>query len=108
SGDAREHVEENRKRAAMTLAGDCDLLTRRQVHGAKAIRVDTPWSLPAAPEADAMATTRRGAALGILTADCVPVLLADANAGVIGAAHAGWKGALAGIIESALAAMVGL
>ena len=77
-------------------------LELRNVH---AIVVHEPWSDDTRPRADAMVTDRAGLVLGILTADCAPVLLADAEAGVIGAAHAGWKGALGGVIESAVAAM---
>jgi hypothetical protein len=85
-----------------------DLATLYQVHSATAVVVDTPWKPGEAPQADAAATRVPGIALGILTADCAPVLLADAAAGVIGAAHAGWKGALSGIVEAAVDAMIGL
>ena len=83
------------------------LIGVHQVHSARAIVVDGPWT-GAAPEADALATKAPGLALGIRTADCAPVLLADFGAGVIGAAHAGWRGARAGILEAAIAAMCGL
>jgi YfiH family protein len=107
SGDDRARVEENRRRAIATLANGAaaKLVTLYQVHSAKAVTVTTPWEIGAAPEADAMATNVPGVALGILTADCAPVLLADPVAKVIGAAHAGWKGAAAGVIGSALEAM---
>jgi YfiH family protein len=70
--------------------------------------VETVWAPGAGPRADAMVTARPGVALGIVTADCAPVLFADAAAGVVGAAHAGWRGALAGVLEATLASMVQL
>ncbi|WP_439580775.1 peptidoglycan editing factor PgeF, partial [Elioraea sp.] len=76
-----------------------------QVHGTEVAVVDDPWGNDARPQADALVTRRRGIALGVVTADCAPVLLLDANAGVIGAAHAGWRGALAGVLEGTVAAM---
>jgi YfiH family protein len=109
SGDALQRVAENRARAAAALGqGGERLVTARQVHGATTLVVTEPWDNLAAPEADALVTDRPGLVLGVLTADCGPLLLADAHAGVIGAAHAGWKGALGGIVESAVAAMTGL
>jgi polyphenol oxidase len=106
SNDNREHVLENRRRAVHALANEkSGLATLYQVHGREAVTVREPWAIGSAPRADAMATDVRGFALGILTADCAPILLADPQARVIGAAHAGWKGALAGVIESAVAAM---
>lgn len=81
------------------------LVTVQQVHSADCITVAMPWSEDARPRADAIVTDRRGLALGILTADCAPILLFDAARGVIGAAHAGWKGALRGVIDATLAAM---
>jgi hypothetical protein len=99
-------VIENRRRALSALTAQTGpLLTLYQVHGAETVLVREAWRIGQGPKADAMATAIPGIALGILTADCAPVLLADAEARVVGAAHAGWKGALAGIIESALAAM---
>jgi YfiH family protein len=86
------------------VLGVPELLTLHQVHSANVVAVDEPWG-DARPQADAMVTNRRGVALGILTADCVPVLFADSEAGVIGAAHAGWKGALAGVIGETVVAM---
>lgn len=104
SGDRRESVVENRRRVAQTqgVAPPC-LLTLRQSHSARAVvaRDDSAGGEPG----DALATDRPGLALGVLTADCAPVLLADGAAGVVAAAHAGWRGALGGIVESALAAM---
>ena len=84
------------------------LSTAYQIHSADALTVTEPWARDAAPRVDAMATATPGIALAILTADCVPVLLADREAGVIGAAHAGWRGALNGVVEAAVEAMVGL
>lgn len=109
SRDDALHVAENRRRALAALAPpDCRLITLYQVHGAEAVCVDGRWKSDSAARADAAATATPGIALGILTADCAPVLLADAQARVIGAAHAGWKGALAGVVDSAVAAMVRL
>ena len=107
SGDDRAHVIENRSRALKELTSDTavTLLTLYQIHSANAVTVTAPWEIGKGPQADAMATNVPGLALGILTADCAPILLADDEAGVIGAAHAGWKGALSGVVESVLAAM---
>ena len=109
SGDDPEAVHENRARA-MSACGlsSAALCTAYQVHSAAALVVTEPWSREGAPRVDAMATATPGLALAILTADCVPVLLADREAGVIGAAHAGWRGALNGILEAAVEAMLGL
>lgn len=108
SGDAPAPVTENRKRALAVAGRDLTLLTLNQIHGERTVRVDAPWPWQSAPQADAMVTNVRRLALGILTADCAPILLADAEAGVIGAAHSGWKGALAGVIESVVSAMTAL
>ena len=109
SGDDPEAVHENRARAAAACGLPADALcTLYQVHSADALAVTEPWTRADAPRADAMATATPGLALAILTADCVPVLLADPDAGVIGAAHAGWRGALGGVLEAAVAAMLGL
>ena len=105
SGDERADVIANRKRVVEALAPDATLLTLYQIHSGEAVSVTAPWNIGEGPKADAMATNLPGLALGILTADCAPVLLADAQAGVIGAAHAGWKGALGGVTDSAIAAM---
>lgn len=107
SSDAREAVLENRGRIAGTLAAGA-LLSLYQVHSTDVVTVDAPWTPGDGARADAMVTRRRGLALGILTADCAPILFADAHAGVIGAAHAGWKGALGGIAEATVAAMTAL
>jgi len=105
SGDVREHVSENRARVLKTLGGD-KLLTLYQIHSPNAVVANEPWEQ--GPQADAMATNVPGLALGILTADCAPVLFADSAARVIGAAHAGWKGALTGVIGSVLEKMESL
>lgn len=97
-------VAENRARARAALGGPT-LVGLFQVHGPAVVVVDAPWGNDARPEADALVTRRRGVALGIVTADCAPVLFLDAEAGVIGAAHAGWRGALAGVLEATVAAM---
>jgi YfiH family protein len=105
SGDVRADVIENRHRAAEALSPGANLLTLYQIHSGDAVAVTEPWNIGEGPQADAMVTNVPGVALGILTADCAPVLFADAEAGVIGAAHAGWKGALFGVIDSAIVAM---
>lgn len=107
SDDVRADVAENRRRVAEKL-GAPTLLTAYQIHSPDVVTVTTPWTPQTAPKADAMATNVPGIALGILTADCAPILLADAQAGVIGAAHAGWKGALLGVGTSVVDAMVAL
>lgn len=104
SGDEREAVIENRRRA-MEALGSPKLVTLYQVHSATAVIVGKPWEIGESPHADAMATNVQGLALGILTADCAPVLLADTEARVIGAAHAGWKGAIGGVTDSVIAKM---
>lgn len=81
------------------------LLSVYQIHSPTVITVDTPWKAASRPHADAMVTKAKGVALGILTADCVPVLFADAGASVIGACHAGWRGAVTGVIENTVSAM---
>jgi YfiH family protein len=106
SGDDPDKVHENRVRAAAKLGVDADhLVTVRQVHGDRAVIADKPWQRNGSPEADAIVTATRGLAIGILTADCTPILFCDAEAGVIGAAHAGWKGARKGIVGATLDAM---
>jgi hypothetical protein len=107
SDDARDAVAENRRRAMAALAGDAatPLVTVHQVHGADVVPVATPWPREENPKADGLVTDRPGIALGILTADCTPILFADTEAGVIGAAHSGWKGAVAGIGAATVAAM---
>jgi YfiH family protein len=105
SRDAAENVTENRARTARALGvGPQELLTAYQVHSADVAIVERPWN-GARPQVDAIVTKVPGLAVGILTADCGPVLLADQQAGVIGAAHAGWRGAATGILEATIAAM---
>ena len=107
SADAPERVRENRSRAMQRLGLPASALaTAYQVHSARVAVIDAPWPDAARPQLDAMVTRTPGVALGILTADCAPVLLADPEAGVIGAAHAGWRGAKSGILEATVAAMV--
>lgn len=105
SDDGRAAIAENRRRAVAALAPGAALVTVHQVHSPDAVIAKAPWPDDARPHADALITDRPGLALGILTADCAPVLLADEKAGVIGAAHAGWKGAFTGVAEATLEAM---
>ncbi len=105
SDDDREAIHANRRLAVDAVAPGARLVTLHQVHSGIALPVTAPFPDEARPRADAMVTDRPGLALGILTADCAPVLFADAEAGVIGAAHAGWKGAYGGVIESTVAEM---
>ena len=109
SGDAPQNVYENRSRVMSALGLDPGALrTNHQVHGRIVTHVNSaaPWQ--ERPKADALVTSVPGIALGILTADCVPVLFADADAGIVGAAHAGWRGALAGVAEATVRAMTRL
>ncbi len=108
AGDDAEAVAENRRRAVAAVLPGAALTTVYQVHSADAVTVVRPWPQAERPRADAMATDRPGVLLGIVTADCAPVLLADAAAGVVGAAHAGWRGAHGGVIEAVVGEMVGL
>jgi len=102
SSDDPAAIEENRRRAVAAVLPDARLVTVYQIHSADCV-VAEPWT--DRPKADAIVTDRPGLLLGILTADCAPVLLTDAEAGVVGAAHAGWKGALAGVTDSTIDAM---
>jgi purine-nucleoside/S-methyl-5'-thioadenosine phosphorylase / adenosine deaminase len=107
SSDQREIVSINRGRVAGAMGVSPDRLAGvHQIHSADAVVIDGPQSTR--PKADGLVTATPGIALSVLTADCQPVLLADKDAGVIGAAHAGWKGAQAGILEATIDAMVGL
>jgi len=107
--DSREAILENRRRAAVALGAELpNLVGLTQVHGPDVVRVDTPWRPGEGPRADAAVTATPGIAIGIVTADCAPVLFADAEAGVVGGAHAGWRGALAGVLEATLDAMEAL
>jgi polyphenol oxidase len=108
STDSKSAVAENRGRAVAAVLPGAKLATLHQVHSSIALPVTTPFADAARPRADALVTNRPGLLLGILTADCGPVLLADAKAGIVAAAHAGWKGALKGITDSAIAEMVKL
>jgi polyphenol oxidase len=107
SKDAREALIENRRRIASVLGG-YPLLSLAQYHSAVTVTVAKPWTMEQSPKADALVSKTAGIILGLVTADCAPVLLADPAARVIGAAHAGWKGALGGVCESAVAAMEAL
>jgi polyphenol oxidase len=105
SSDDPARVAENRRRMAEDLGvAPGSLVSVHQVHSPDAVIVEGPWT-GERPRADGMATTQLNLALAITTADCGPVLFADPHAGVVAAAHAGWKGALAGVLESTLAAM---
>lgn len=105
SRDDREAVRENRARVARRLGADpASLLTVHQIHSPRALIVDAPWP-GSPPEADAIVTGTPGLVVGALAADCAPVLFADAEAKIVAAAHAGWRGALSGVIEATIAAM---
>jgi len=108
SADDPDAIAENRRRAAEAVLPGAALVTLYQVHSADAVTVLEPFEERLRPHADALVTNRPGLALGVLTADCAPVLLADREAGVVGAAHAGWKGAIGGVTDSAIAAMEAL
>lgn len=109
SGDLPDSLRENRRRVAFSMGVAPErLLGVTQVHGTAVATVAEPWRPGEGPRADAMVTDRPGVALGIITADCGPVLLADAARGVIGAAHAGWRGAVAGMLEAVVDAMEAL
>ncbi|MBN8544014.1 MAG: peptidoglycan editing factor PgeF [Alphaproteobacteria bacterium] len=106
SKDNPYHVAENRARAARAFGIDAEqLFTLHQIHSAEVVNVIESRAAITRPQADAMVTNRRGVMLGILTADCTPVLFYDAKARVIGAAHAGWKGAHGGVLENTILAM---
>lgn len=105
SGDDSELIAENRRRAIAAVFPEAQLATVHQVHSATVVYVEQPWRQEERPHADAMVTMRPGILLGILTADCAPVLFADEQAGVVGAAHAGWRGALAGVTDATIEAM---
>ncbi|MGA5250356.1 peptidoglycan editing factor PgeF [Streptomyces sp. NRRL F-5527] len=108
-GDDPQAVRTNRELAAKALGVDpARVIWMNQVHGADAVVVDEPWGDRPVPEVDAVVTARRGLALAVLTADCVPVLLADPVAGVVAAAHAGRPGLVAGVVPAAVRAMTGL
>lgn len=108
SEDERGAVLRNRDLARDALLPGAALVTVHQVHSPDVVTVTAPVEADERPAADAMVTDRPGLILGILTADCVPVLFADASAGVVGAAHAGWKGALGGVTDRTIEAMEAL
>ena len=108
AGDEVDAVAENRRRAVAAVLPGAALATVYQVHSADAVSVVRAWPHAERPRADAMASDRPGVLLGIVTADCAPVLLADIDARVVGAAHAGWRGAHGGVLEAVVGEMVGL
>jgi purine-nucleoside/S-methyl-5'-thioadenosine phosphorylase / adenosine deaminase len=109
SRDDAANVRENRARVAEHLGvAPARLITPYQKHSATPVTADAPWPQDRAPEADAVVTAVPGLAIGILTADCAPVLFADPGARIVGAAHAGWRGAISGILEATVEAMVSL
>ena len=106
TGDQADAVRENRARVAGNLGVMAtNLVTAKQVHGISVGLVTGPWTEGALPEHDALVTNLPGVAIGVLTADCAPIVLADLAAGVVAVAHAGWRGALAGVIEATVATM---
>ena len=105
SRDDPEAIAGNRRLAIAALLADAELATVHQVHSAEVVVADEPWPQDARPRADAMVTDTPNLLLGILTADCAPVLFADHDAVVVGAAHAGWRGALAGVTDATIEAM---
>ncbi len=107
--DSRDAVLENRARAVRAIGAEPgSQLGLTQVHGAEVVLARTAWAAGNGPRADAVVTDRPGIVLGIVTADCAPVLFCDPDAGVVGAAHAGWRGAVAGVLEATVAAMQAL
>ncbi len=108
SSDDPAAVQENRRRVAVSLHAPHGLASLYQVHGREVVAVGDDYDIAQRPKADGLVTRRRGIALGILSADCAPVLFADTEAGVIGACHAGWRGALAGISDATIEAMIAL
>jgi YfiH family protein len=102
SGDDPGLIAENRRRSIHAVLPRARIATVHQVHSGTAVRVEQPWAEEERPRADAMVTDRPGLLLGILTADCAPILLADSVAGVVGAAHAGWRGALEGVTDATI------
>ena len=106
SNDIPDKVAENRARMAAALAVPADrFITAYQIHSPNVVVADRPWSPEERPRADGIVTRTAGLAIGISTADCGPVLFADTEAGVVGAAHAGWRGALTGVLEAAIVEM---
>jgi purine-nucleoside/S-methyl-5'-thioadenosine phosphorylase / adenosine deaminase len=105
SKDDRSAIDENRRLAVEALLPEAELATVHQVHSSEVVYAEAPWPHDQRPQVDAMVTDQPGLLLAILTADCAPVLFADPDAGIVGAAHAGWRGALAGVTDSTIAAM---
>jgi YfiH family protein len=105
SQDDREAIDGNRRLAVAAILPDAELATVHQVHSAEAVHIERPWAVDERPRADAMVTDTPNLLLGILTADCAPVLFADREGVVVGAAHAGWRGALAGVTDSTIELM---
>lgn len=106
SDDAPDKVTENRARMAAVLGVAPDrLLTAKQIHSPVVVVAEQPWTRENRPRADAIVTRTSGLAVGVSTADCGPLLFADSQAGVVGATHAGWRGALTGVVEATVAAM---
>lgn len=106
SGDTNDNVALNRAYVARALGVEASsLVTAYQTHSATAVIVDKPWVQGDAPKADALVTATPGIAVGILAADCLPILLADAKNGVVAAVHSGWKGAIGGVIEAGIKTM---
>ena len=108
SGDDLHAVETNRRRAADALIPGAPIVSVYQIHSATAVIVNDAAPDAERPRADALVTDRPGLLLGVVTADCAPVLLADMEAGIVGAAHAGWRGATAGVTDQAIALMISL
>lgn len=109
SGDEPAAVAENRRRAAAAVLSGAPLVSVYQVHSPDCVILGADmWSDADRPHADALVTDRPGVLIGVVTADCAPVLLADREAGVVGAAHAGWKGAIGGVTDSTIAQMISL
>lgn len=108
AGDDPDAVAENRRRAADAVLPGAPLVAVHQVHSAICVTVEQPWGDDHRPTADALVTARPGTLIGIVTADCAPILFADREAGVIGAAHAGWRGAHGGVAEATIGAMEAL
>ncbi len=109
SGDDPEKVTENRRRFCTAMGSSLErLASPRQIHSAKAVITETAYAPTDRPECDALVTKRPGLLLGVLAADCAPIVLCDPHNGVIAAIHAGWRGAVGGVIESAVEAMVQL
>jgi polyphenol oxidase len=107
--DAPADIAENRRRAVQAIGlQSAPIVTAYQIHSATVAIVEEPWDENARPRVDALVTRRTGVVLGILTADCAPVLFADAASGIVAAAHAGWKGALGGVLTQTVRAMENL